>query len=137
MHKIILFLVLFLSLKGCSQTNSANQLKSLIYTASSRGFFLKVSADENEITVIKERDGIPQKKAINEQEWKHFVEQANTLTKKDKAPKSERSKVDAAIPVKLKILMGNTEHLYEFDRDDPPEHLKNLVNALLSLSDKV
>tara|TARA_R110002051_G_scaffold151584_2_gene224170 strand:+ start:1594 stop:1986 length:393 start_codon:yes stop_codon:yes gene_type:complete len=127
---------------GCAQrTADISQLKSINYTASTRGFYLNIEINEENITVERSREGDKSiGKSLSDEKWQHLialisefdVRKLDTMV----AP-SKKSEVDAAAMANLEVETEN--HLYScsFDHGNPPEPLKRLMEYMLTLSESI
>ncbi|MEB8346365.1 hypothetical protein OO010_09925 [Flavobacteriaceae bacterium KMM 6898] len=142
MKLYVLLLVFTLPMIGCAQrTADVSQIKSIAYTASTRGFYLNIEINEENIYVERSREG---DKAIgrpfSDEEWKHLITLISEfdIRKLDKmASPSQKSQVDAAAIANLEVETEN--HLYScsFDHSTPPQPLKRLMEYMLTLSESV
>lgn len=138
----ILLFILVLPMMGCAQrTADISQLKSINYTASTRGFYLNIEINEENITVERSREGDKSiGKSLSDEKWQHLialisefdVRKLDTMV----AP-SKKSEVDAAAMANLEVETEN--HLYScsFDHGNPPEPLKRLMEYMLTLSESI
>lgn len=127
---------------GCSQrTADISQLKSINYTASTRGFYLNIEIIEDNITVERSRDSDASiSKELSDEKWEHLIALMSEfdVRKLDKmASPSKKSQVDAAVLANLEVETEN--HLYScyFDHGNPPEPLKRLMEYMLTLSESI
>ncbi|MGY8914515.1 MAG: hypothetical protein ACKVJF_05440 [Flavobacteriales bacterium] len=138
----ILLFILVLPVMGCAQrTADISQLKSINYTASTRGFYLNIEINEENVLVERSRDSDTSiSKQLSDEKWQHLIALISEfdVRKLDKmASPSKKSEVDAAAIVNLEIETEN--HLYScsFDHGNPPEPLKRLMEYMLTLSESV
>ncbi|MCL6460339.1 MAG: hypothetical protein I4O51_00505 [Flavobacterium micromati] len=136
------FLLLFLG-KGCDGV-TAQDMKTVVieYTASSRGFYQKITVKNQTIMVSKDRNGDDKSilLKINASDWDELVSyfkevQLDQLVKL-KAP-TEKRLYDGAAVANLKITFD--EKNYEtanFDHGFPPKEIKQLVDKVNSLIKK-
>ncbi|SHH07062.1 hypothetical protein SAMN05444372_11414 [Flavobacterium micromati] len=136
------FLLLFLG-KGCDGV-TAQDMKTVVieYTASSRGFYQKITVKNQTIMVSKDRNGDDKSilLKINASDWDELVSyfkevQLDHLVKL-KAP-TEKRLYDGAAVANLKITFD--EKNYEtanFDHGFPPKEIKQLVDKVNSLIKK-
>lgn len=142
MKLVILLFVFMLPMKGCAQrTADVSQLKSITYTASTRGFYLNIEINEENILVERSREG---DKSIgspfSDEKWQHLISLISEfdIKKLDKmASPSQKSQVDAAAMAILEVETEN--HLYSssFDHGNPPQPLKRLMDYMLTLSESI
>jgi hypothetical protein len=141
-----LFTMLFLSLfvsKSC-EGQTKNDLKTAIleYTANTRGFYQKITIQDQMVSVSKDRSGTDKAVAtkISEKDWKELVgyfeavnlDSLSTL----KAP-TEKRFYDGAAIANLKVTYKNKTYQTEaFDHGNPPEAIKKLVDKLNTFAKK-
>jgi len=136
------FLILFLG-KGCDGVTAQDMKTTVIeYTASSRGFYQKITINNQTITVSKDRKGNDKSilLKIDTSDWDELVSyfkevQLNNMTE-IKAP-TEKRLYDGAAVANLKITFN--EKNYEtanFDHGFPPKEIKQLVDKVNSLIKK-
>ncbi|WP_340064361.1 hypothetical protein [Ascidiimonas aurantiaca] len=136
----MLFCFLFLiSMRGCAQSD----VKSIVYNASSRGFYYNIELSENEIGVRNIRGAEKALTApLKSEQWDQIVALINNLKidswETIEAP-SQKSHVDAAAIATFMLKDGKGEIIGEtrFDHGNPPEVLKPLVNTILLLAETV
>lgn len=138
----VLLIILVLPMMGCAQrTADISQLKSINYTASTRGFYLNIEINEDNISVERSRDSDTSiSKELSDEKWQHLVALISEfdVRKLDKmASPSKKSQVDAAALANLEVETEN--HLYScsFDHGNPPEALKRLMEYMLTLSESI
>lgn len=138
----VLLFILVLPMMGCAQrTADISQLKSINYTASTRGFYLNIEINEDNISVERSRDTDTSiSKELSDEKWQHLVALISEfdVRKLDKmASPSKKSQVDAAALANLEVETEN--HLYScsFDHGNPPEPLKRLMEYMLTLSESI
>jgi hypothetical protein len=126
--------------KGCSQ-EAKNDIANtkIVYTANTRGFYQKLTLQNQEISVSRERDlsdkGVTSK--ISDADWKELVGYFEKIkldslsTYKD--PTQKRVYDGAAI---AKLIINYQEKEYQtknFDHGYPPVEIEKFVNKLVSL----
>jgi hypothetical protein len=126
--------------KGCSQ-EAKNDIANakIVYTANTRGFYQKITIQNQEISVSSERDsadkGVTSK--ISDADWKELVgyfekiELDSLSTYKD--PTQKRVYDGAAI---AELIINYQEKEYQtknFDHGYPPVEIEKFVNKLVSL----
>ena len=135
----LLVLTIFMA-KGCSQeTKNDIANAKIVYTANTRGFYQKITIQNQEISVSKERDsadkGVTSK--ISDADWKELVgyfekiELDSLSTYKD--PTQKRVYDGAAI---AELIINYKEKEYQtknFDHGYPPVEIEKFVNKLVSL----
>ncbi|WP_298303358.1 hypothetical protein [Flavobacterium sp.] len=135
----LLVLTIFMA-KGCSQ-EAKNDIANakIVYTANTRGFYQKITIQNQEISVSSERDsadkGVTSK--ISDADWKELVgyfekiELDSLSTYKD--PTQKRVYDGAAI---AELIINYKEKEYQtknFDHGYPPVEIEKFVNKLVSL----
>ncbi|WP_310558460.1 hypothetical protein [Flavobacterium sp.] len=141
-----LFTMIFLSIflgKGCSSQNK-NDLKTAVleYTANTRGFYQKVTIQDQMVSVSKDRSGNdkPVAMKISDEEWKELVGYFETLDLDNlatlKAPTEKRFHDGAAI-ANLKVVYKDKTYKTEaFDHGIPPIEIKKIVDKINSFAKK-
>jgi len=140
MKAITLLLLTIFMAKGCSQ-EAKNDIANakIVYIANTRGFYQKITVQNQEVSVTSERDsqdkGVTSK--ISDADWKelvgHFekVELDSLSTYKD--PTQKRVYDGAAI---AEVIINYQEKEYQtknFDHGYPPIEIEKFVNKLVSL----
>lgn len=155
MKKISLLLFFVFAIAGCNcqkkavdqNANSTKQNIVIImpkfeYTANTRGFYQKVTIENQQVYIIDDRndkgEGIPQK--ISDADWNELKEDYKTLKLEDlstfKDPTQKRFYDGAAI-ADLKIIVGNKEYqTTSFDHGFPPVEIEKLVTKIVSFGEK-
>ena len=136
----VLFLTLVLG-KGCqSQNNLDFATAKLEYTANSRGFHNNTVIENKTVSFTSTRDAKPVSSSLTEEQWNALITELQKVDLEEipnlKAPTQKRFH-DGAAMANLKITYK--EKIYEsqtFDNGFPPEKIKNLVNTILSFSNK-
>ncbi len=139
-----LFTMIFLSIflgKSCS-SQTKNDLKTAVleYTANTRGFYQKITVQNQLVLVSNERSGmgLQEEIKISDADWKELVgyfenfelDSLATL----KAP-TEKRFYDGAAIANLKITyQGKTFGTPAFDNGFPPEKIKKLVDKINSFA---
>jgi hypothetical protein len=138
----MIFLSVFLS-KSCS-SQTKNDLNSAIveYTANTRGFYQKITIENQMVTVSKDRSGNekPVATKISDKDWKELVGYFENIEldslSRLKAPTEKRFHDGAAI-ANLKVTYKNkTYETTAFDHGFPPEAIKKLVNKINTFAKK-
>ena len=136
----VILLSVFLSKSCTSQTKNDLETAVLEYTANTRGFYQKITIQDQMISISKDRNGNdkPVATKISEKDWKELVGYFETLELDSlttlKAPSQKRFHDGAAI-ANLKVT--NKEKIYEtadFDHGYPPETIKKLVAKINSFA---
>ena len=139
-----LFTVLLLSVllgKSCS-SQTKNDLKTAIleYTASTRGFYQKISVKDQMVTVSKDRSEMdePVITKISDADWKELAGYFETMNLDDfpslKAPTEKRFHDGAAIANLKVIYKDKTYETNAFDHGYPPAEIKKIVDKINSLA---
>ncbi|QBN19409.1 hypothetical protein [Flavobacterium nackdongense] len=138
----MLFLSLFVSKSCTGQTKNDLKLAVMEYTASTRGFYQKITIENQMVSVSKDRSGTekPIVTKISDKDWKELVsyfeaihlESLSTL----KAPTEKRFHDGAAI-ANLKVTYQDKSFQTEaFDHGNPPESIKKIVDKINTFAKK-
>jgi hypothetical protein len=135
----LLFLTLFLG-KSCQGQNPDMETAKIEYTANSRGLYNNTVVENKTISVTNTRDGKPISNSLTDAQWSVLIKEFQKVNLEEipslKAPTQKRFH-DGAAMADLKITYkGKTYESQTFDNGFPPEKIKNLVNTLLSFSNK-
>ncbi len=141
-----LFTMIFLSLfvgKSC-EGQTKNDLKTAVleYTASTRGFYQKITIQDLMVSVSKDRSGNekPIVTKISEKDWKELVAYFETIDLDNlaalKAPTEKRFHDGAAIADLKVTFKGKVYQTTSFDHGYPPETIKKLVTKINSFTKK-
>ena len=136
----MIFLSLFLS-KSC-EGQTKNDLKTAVleYTANTRGFYQKITIQDQMVSVSKDRSGNDKTVAtkISDKDWKELVGYFETIELDSlptlKAPTEKRLHDGAAI---ANLEVSYKDKKYEtssFDHGYPPENIKKLVVKINSFA---
>lgn len=135
-----LFTIIFLSLffsKSCSSQNK-NDLKTAVleYTATTRGYYQKITIQDQMVTVSKDRNGNNKTVAtkISDGDWNGLIGYFETIELNSlpslKAPTQRRFHDGAAI-ANLKIIYKDKEYrTNSFDQGYPPKEIENLITKI-------
>lgn len=138
----VIIMSLFLS-KSC-ESQTKNDLKTAVveYTANTRGFYQKITIQNQMVTVSKDRSGNdkPVATKISEKDWKELVGYFETIELDSlptlKAP-TEKRFYDGAAIADLKVTYNDKTYQTEaFDHGFPPGVIKKLVNKINSFAKK-
>ena len=138
----MIFLSIFLG-KSC-EGQTKNDLKTAVleYTANTRGFYQKITIQDQMVSVSKDRSGNekPVSVKISEKDWKELVAYFETIELESlatlKAPTEKRFHDGAAI-ADLKVTYKDKIYQTEaFDHGYPPEAIKKLVTKINSFAKK-
>jgi hypothetical protein len=136
----MIFLSLFLS-KSC-ESKAQKDLKTAVleYTANTRGFYQKITIQNQMVTVSKDRSGNdkPVGTKISAKDWNELVGYFETVELDSlatlKAPTEKRFHDGAAI-ASLKVTYKDKTYQTEaFDHGYPPEAIKKLVTKINSFA---
>jgi len=141
-----LFTVILLSIflgKSCtSQTKNDLKTAVLEYTANTRGFYQKITIQNQTVTVSKDREGNdkPVAKKISDKDWKELGDYFESMELDTlptlKAPTQKRFYDGAAIANLKVVYKDKTYQTEAFDHGYPPEALKKLVAKINSFAKK-
>ena len=139
-----LFTVIFLSVflgKSC-EGQTKNDLKTAVleYTANTRGFYQKITIQDQTISVSKDRNGNvkPVTTKISEKDWNELIGYFEAINLDSlaslKAP-TEKRFYDGAAIADLKVTYKDKTYQTEaFDHGYPPEAIKKLVDKINSFA---
>ena len=138
----MLFLSLFVS-KSC-EGQTKNDLKTAVieYTASTRGFYQKITIENQTVAVWKDRSGTekPVATKISDKDWKELVGYFETINLDEletlKAPTEKRFHDGAAIANLAVSYKDKTYQTEAFDHGYPPEAIKKLITKINSFAKK-
>lgn len=143
MKNLILALFLIFTASSCvSQKNTFTNSTEIEYTANTRGFYQKITIQNQKAMVFKNRNNSekPSVIAISDSEWRDFLNYFESINLDKlatlKAP-TEKRFYDGAAIANLKIVYK--DKIYEttsFDHGHPPEEIKDLVNKINSFAKK-
>lgn len=136
----LLLLTIFLG-KGCEAQNNRDMKNTVIeYVANSRGFYQKITIQNQTISISKDRSGNKQPivKKITDADWKELIKSFKTIALDRlatlKAP-TEKRLYDGAAIAHLKIIYK--DKIYEtpaFDHGFPPVEIKKIVTQIHSFA---
>ena len=136
----MIFLSLFLGKSCTSQTKNDLETAVLEYTANTRGFYQKITIQNQMVSVSKDRNNNDKLVAtkISDKDWKELVGYFETLELDSlpalKAPTQKRFHDGAAI-ADLKVTYTDKTYQSEsFDHGYPPETIKKLVAKINSFT---
>jgi hypothetical protein len=138
----MILLSVFLS-KSCESQNKNDLKKAVLeYTANTRGFYQKITIQNQMVSVSKDRNGNDKSEAtkISDADWKEMVGYFETIALDSlatlKAPTEKRFHDGAAIG-NLKINFKDKEYkTASFDHGYPPETINKLVTKINSFAKK-
>ncbi len=136
----LLFLTIFLG-KGCNAEQKQDIESAVIeYTANTRGFYQKITVQNQKFTVSKNRDGkdTPSEQKVSSSEWKKIIDAFQEVDLESiptlKAP-TEKRFYDGAAIADLKITyQGKNYKTQPFDHGNPPVEIEKLVNKITVLA---
>ncbi|MGA9638873.1 hypothetical protein [Flavobacterium sp.] len=136
----LLLLSLFITKSGCAHSDIDMKTAVVEYVANTRGFYQKITINNQEFWVTTDRSGNekPNKIKISDKDWNAFVGlfekvdliQLETL----KAPTQKRFHDGAAI---ANLAITYQDKKYEsssFDHGFPPEEIKKIVEKINSFA---
>ena len=141
-----LFTMIFLSLfvsKSC-EGQTKNDLKTAVleYTANTRGFYQKITIQDQMVSVSKDRSGNekPVEIKISDKDWKELADYFETIELDSlptlKAPTEKRFHDGAAIAT-LEVRYKDKAYQTEaFDHGYPPEAIKKIVSKINTFAKK-
>jgi hypothetical protein len=139
-----LFTMIFLSLflgKSC-ESQTKNDLKTAVleYTANTRGFYQKITIQDQMVSISKDRSGNDKPDAIkiSDKDWEELVGYFDSVELDSlatlKAP-TEKRFYDGAAIANLKVTHKDKTYQTEaFDHGYPPETIKKLVLKINSFA---
>lgn len=141
-----LFTMIFLSVllsKSCESQNKNDLKKGVLeYTANSRGFYQKITIQNQMVSIFKDRSGNDKPVAIkiSDSDWKELAGYFETIELDSlttlKSPTEKRFYDGAAIG-NLKISFKDKEYKSaSFDHGTPPENIKKIVAKINSFAKK-
>lgn len=141
-----LFTMIFLSVflvKSCS-SQTQNDMKDAVleYTANTRGFYQKITVQNQMVTISKDRSGNdkPVATKISDKNWKELVSYFEAVELDNlatlKAPSEKRFHDGAAIANLKIVYKDKTYETSAFDHGNPPEAIKKLVDKINSFAKK-
>lgn len=138
----MIFLSIFLSKSCTSQTKNDLKKATLEYTANTRGFYQKITIQNQMVTVSNDRNGDekPVVTKISDKNWKELVGYFKTV-KLDSLPTlkapSEKRFHDGAAIANLKVIYKDKSYeTTAFDHGFPPVAIKKLVDKINSFAKK-
>lgn len=138
----LVLLSVFLS-KSC-EGQTKNDLKTAVleYTANTRGFYQKITIQDQMVSVSKDRSGNdkPVATKISDKNWKELVGYFETIELDSlatlKAPTEKRFHDGAAIADLQVTFKDKTYQTTSFDHGYPPEAIKKLVTKINTFAKK-
>lgn len=116
-------------------------LPVLVYESMSRGYFKKITIENNTVSVQNTRDEFPKAVAISSTDMKLLEEAYKGINPKElsglKSP-TEKRFYDGAPITNLEVKQGEeTYRSSDFDGGFPPAEIEKLVNTILKIADKI
>ncbi|MDD5151052.1 MAG: hypothetical protein PHC28_11360 [Flavobacterium sp.] len=138
----MILLSVFLGKSCTSQTKNDLKTAVLEYTANTRGFYQKITIENQMVTVSKDRSGTDKAVAtkISEKDWKELVECFENIKLDSlatlKAPTEKRFHDGAAIANLKVVYKDKTYETEAFDHGYPPTEIKKLVDKINTFAKK-
>lgn len=138
----MIFLSVFLGKSCSSQTQNDMKEAVLEYTANTRGFYQKITVQNQMVTISKDRSGNdkPVATKISDKNWKELVSYFEAVELDNlatlKAPSEKRFHDGAAIANLKIVYKDKTYETSAFDHGNPPEAIKKLVDKINSFAKK-
>lgn len=141
-----LLVVFFFSLlgigKSCQQQQKPTETEvfSLEYTATSRGFYQKITVKNHSLTVNSDRNGTekPKISSISDSDWKYLSEEIkkiDTITFKTLKAPTEKRFYDGAAIANLSISIAQKELTSPaFDHGNPPKEIEKIITKLFEVA---
>ena len=151
MNKIYLLVSIFVLSVSCNcqkkaiaQSENINKKAQnemiLEYVANTRGFFKKITIQNNVVSVSRDRNGkdIPQKAAISDKDWNELMSYFEVINL-DKMPglkdPTQKRFYDGAAIANLKVTYNGKEYMTtDFDHGFPPSEIEKIVVKINSFS---
>jgi hypothetical protein len=135
----LILLNIFLS-KGCGSDEDIDMKSAVVeYTATTRGFFQKVTIKNQEVFVTKDRNSseIGTATKISDTDWKELVTDFQAINLEEipnlKSPTEKRFYDGAAIANLNITFKDKTYKSQSFDHGFPPAEIEKLVNKINAL----
>ena len=141
MKAITIILLSVFLVKSCSnqaQNDIANT--TLLYTASTRGFFQKIVVINQKATVFRDRNSekFPEEITISDKDWKEIIgyfEKINLEKLPTLKDPTQKRFYDGAAIANLKIRYQDKNYeTTDFDHEFPPVEIEKLANKIVSLA---
>ena len=135
-----LILLTILLSKGCGSDEQMDKKSTIVeYTATTRGFFQKITVKNQEVFVSKDRNSteIRNSTKISDADWKELINDFQAINLEEipnlKAP-TEKRFYDGAPIANLKITFKDkTYESQSFDHGFPPAEIEKLVKKINTL----
>jgi hypothetical protein len=143
MKIVSLLLLSFFLQKGCSENDKQDLANSvLVYEANTRGFYEKITIQNQMISVSKDRNGDDKAALIkiSDKNWKELISAFDMINLDElqnmKAP-TERRFYDGSAIASLKVTYKEkTYQTNEFDHGFPPLEIVKLVDKINAIADE-
>ncbi len=138
----MIFLSVFPSKSCSSQTKNDLNAAIVEYTANTRGFYQKITIENQMVTVSKDRNGNekPVATKISDKDWKELVGYFENIELDSlprlKAPTEKRFHDGAAIANLKVTYKDKTYETTAFDHGFPPAEIKKLVAKINTFAKK-
>ena len=138
----MLFLSLFLGKSCTSQTKNDLKTAVLEYTANTRGFYQKITIQNQMVSVSKDRSGTEKavESKISDADWNQLMGYFENIELDSlatlKAPTEKRFHDGAAIATLEVRYKDKTYQTEAFDHGYPPEAIKKLVSKINTFAKK-
>jgi hypothetical protein len=128
------------NLKANEAMKQTQEMPVLEYEAMSRGFYQKISIENNKVIVTSGRDSKPIGFDISEDDLNQLVELYDKVDKeglKDLKDPTQKRFYDGAPIAKFRIIEGDvTYETTDFDGGFPPAEIKEIVEKVIQVSQK-
>jgi hypothetical protein len=134
---VMVFLSLFLA-KGCNkQLREEMKSTSIEYSAVSRGFYYNIQIQDDELSVIRNRNEKPKTYKLARQDWNELAKLYQKVKLEELehyVDPTQKRFYDGAAIASLQITVdGNTYQTRSFDHGTPPVEIEEFVNKITSL----
>ena len=142
--KLFTMILLSVLLNKSCESQTKNDLKTAVldYTANTRGFYQKITIQNQMVAVSKDRSGKEKSAAveISENDWKELISCYETIDLDNlsslKAPTEKRFHDGAAMANLKVVYKDKTYGTVAFDHGFPPTEIKKLVAKINSFAKK-
>ncbi len=139
MKTFTLLFLSFIMLKGCSQEDKKDLSNTTIeYTATTRGFFQKITIKDKQATISSQRDNPDEGKVITitTDEWNGLIEEFKTINLDAigtyVGPTQKRFHDGAAFASMTITYKDSVYNSAAFDHGFPPKEIEKLVNKVVA-----
>lgn len=135
MIRLSIYVILYFLGVGLTSAQESEAIREFTYSVKSRGYFNEVMVDSTSV-VIQTNETLGSFD-IPDGLWRDLTDTMNeldlNLLKELKPPSDDRDR-DAALAAKLKVKAGNkTYYSPDFDRGNPPEEIRELIEVMEKL----